>query len=1059
MLKTGLFSATVASFITESYQSLSPDSSDTTNALLTQISQQLVNISNGTPLTSIVPQSNHPFKPTASAVRVNVLWFLSLILSLSCALSATLMQQWARRYQELARRRGAFHRRARMRAYIFDGINSFGMTRAVATMPTLLHISVFFFFAGLIDFLFPIYATVAYATFGCIGVFALAYAILTVLPNIYLNCPYSTPLSGFTWHGFQFSAFGFLWTILTIDVLFRNTVSNVLDVANQRVMIPHRLKMWRESLEMKVKIHRQWFSQSLRRSVEIRAYRAESRVITSALEWTLTILDEEKEIEDFTARVPGFFDSRADPDATSAVLSLMSHQPNTDPIFGSRLCDLLEICIPGTSLIDDKARKCRMRVCLNCLWHFGRAYNQPGVSQLLPSFVHNSLLPEITRRVQIEEDSTIRVMGRCVVAVIINKFATDLNSRTILVNDELLSSLSSILGTKSYDLQFLLLQPGSVALANMISFGFGEVGTFVADEIPPDVLDMVKQTLAILSQGHLSLEDAELQVEETVAVFRNSNGKFERILVSRLFDLLNTCIQVPSPLTEGVRMSSLRMCLTGLWYFGQGFNWLGNSAPLPLYICAAFTPELIRGVRQHRDLAIRVIGRCVGAMVVNKLAANLNSRADPFSEVELRCLSVVLGIKGRDVDLFLRQPGAVSLSNHISLFFDDAGTWVTDIVPSDVLGIVQQTFTTLSPALSTQENVELQPEHTTIIQNGSYKEYERILVSQLLGTLNTCIQESSSLPEEVRTRCLRMCLKGMWYFGRAFNQLGNSVPLPSYICAAFTPEMICGIQRQHDLSVRLLGRCVWALVVSKLAANLNSLNNSIKDVELECLSAIFGDEGHSMELLLRRPGAVALSDFISLVFDEVGTWGMDTISSDVLDVVQKTLPILSRALSAQERAELQLEQTIAIFNGSNGKFGHILVPRLLELINTCIRETSLRPEELRTSCLRMCLKGLWHLTKEYNERGNSMSLPSYVYVAFNDLEMTHYIRQKTDLATRMIGRCVEAFVVNKLTADIRLHSASNAKLACLSAILGTRIDDVKLLLRHPHAIDLQTSFS
>src|SRR6202012_1882468 len=118
---------------------------------------------------------------------------------------------------------------------------------------------------------------------------------------------------------------------------------------------------------------------------------------------------------------------------------------------------------------------------------------------------------EITRRVQIEEDSTIRVMGGCVVAVIINKFATDLNSRTILVNDELLSSLSSILGTKSYDLQFLLLQPGSVALANMISFGFGEVGTFVADEIPPDVLDMVKQTLAILSQGHLSLEDAELQ--------------------------------------------------------------------------------------------------------------------------------------------------------------------------------------------------------------------------------------------------------------------------------------------------------------------------------------------------------------------------------------------------------------------------------------------------------------------------------------------------------------------------------------------------------------------
>ena len=152
MLKTGLFSATVAAFIIESYKQLSPDPGDTTNALLTQLSVQLVNISNGIPLPSIAAQRSQPFKPTASAVKVNVLWFLSLILSLNCALSATLMQQWARRYRELAQRRGAFHRRGRMRAYIFDGIDRFGMAQAVATMPMLLHISVFLFFAGLVEF-------------------------------------------------------------------------------------------------------------------------------------------------------------------------------------------------------------------------------------------------------------------------------------------------------------------------------------------------------------------------------------------------------------------------------------------------------------------------------------------------------------------------------------------------------------------------------------------------------------------------------------------------------------------------------------------------------------------------------------------------------------------------------------------------------------------------------------------------------------------------------------------------------------------------------------------
>ena len=133
--KTGLFSATVATFIIESYQNLSPNPSDTTNALLGQITQQLVNISTGTPLTIVLAQDNQPFKPTASTVRVNVLWFLSLVLSLTCALSATLMQQWARRYQELAQSHGAPHRRGRIRAYIFDGIRKFGMTRAVGQCP------------------------------------------------------------------------------------------------------------------------------------------------------------------------------------------------------------------------------------------------------------------------------------------------------------------------------------------------------------------------------------------------------------------------------------------------------------------------------------------------------------------------------------------------------------------------------------------------------------------------------------------------------------------------------------------------------------------------------------------------------------------------------------------------------------------------------------------------------------------------------------------------------------------------------------------------------------
>ncbi|KAF8267819.1 hypothetical protein EI94DRAFT_1492329, partial [Lactarius quietus] len=71
---TGVFSATVAAFIIVSYQSLLPDSTDATVRLLSQISQQLTAISDGTPLPAplILPDATS-FQPTPAAVRVNVM--------------------------------------------------------------------------------------------------------------------------------------------------------------------------------------------------------------------------------------------------------------------------------------------------------------------------------------------------------------------------------------------------------------------------------------------------------------------------------------------------------------------------------------------------------------------------------------------------------------------------------------------------------------------------------------------------------------------------------------------------------------------------------------------------------------------------------------------------------------------------------------------------------------------------------------------------------------------------------------------------------------------------
>ncbi|KAI9439503.1 hypothetical protein H4582DRAFT_1797974, partial [Lactarius indigo] len=191
---TGLFSATVAAFIIESYKQLQPNSSDTTVLLLAQISQQLAALSNGTFITIPSTLPSQTFRPSASAVRVNTLWFLSLTLSLTCALLATLMQQWVRRYLQVSQRWYGPYKRARIRTFFAEGVERFGLPRAVEALPALLRASVFLFFAGLVDFLVNINHRVAIALISAVAMGASAYFLCTALPLMYPNSPYQTPL-------------------------------------------------------------------------------------------------------------------------------------------------------------------------------------------------------------------------------------------------------------------------------------------------------------------------------------------------------------------------------------------------------------------------------------------------------------------------------------------------------------------------------------------------------------------------------------------------------------------------------------------------------------------------------------------------------------------------------------------------------------------------------------------------------------------------------------------------------------------------------------------------
>ncbi|KAJ6457738.1 hypothetical protein C8R45DRAFT_913599, partial [Mycena sanguinolenta] len=95
LIFSGLFSASLTAFLIESYKVLQPDSGELTVAVIALLSNQLAAIASNT--TFILPPSSN-FTPTTGALWCNALWFISLSLSLTCALLATLFERWAREF-------------------------------------------------------------------------------------------------------------------------------------------------------------------------------------------------------------------------------------------------------------------------------------------------------------------------------------------------------------------------------------------------------------------------------------------------------------------------------------------------------------------------------------------------------------------------------------------------------------------------------------------------------------------------------------------------------------------------------------------------------------------------------------------------------------------------------------------------------------------------------------------------------------------------------------------------------------------------------------------------
>ncbi|KAJ7100449.1 hypothetical protein C8R44DRAFT_352562 [Mycena epipterygia] len=200
LIFAGLFSASLTAFLIESYKTLSPDQGTITISVLAQISRQLDARFNAS---AADVSALEVFMPTSSSLACNTLWFLSLWASLSCALIATLVQQWTRDFIQRTEMRPSPIVRARIFSYLYFGLRRFGMHKVVELIPLLLHLSLLFFFAGLVAFLHPVNKGLMIMTAALLGVISAAYMYLTVLPIFSSDSPYRTALSNVVWGIFR----------------------------------------------------------------------------------------------------------------------------------------------------------------------------------------------------------------------------------------------------------------------------------------------------------------------------------------------------------------------------------------------------------------------------------------------------------------------------------------------------------------------------------------------------------------------------------------------------------------------------------------------------------------------------------------------------------------------------------------------------------------------------------------------------------------------------------------------------------------------------------------
>ena len=471
---------------------------------------------------------------------------LSLVLSLTSALLGTSVQQWVSRYIELPHIPSSLSARARVRSFLFLGTLNFGMQHAVETVPTLLHLSVFLFLIGLVILFFTLHKTVAIFLSNLVGLLGMVYLTLSILPCVYRNCPYGTPVSSILWrlwHSFAsllaFCLRSMIWILKGFHAL--------LGPYNLGAESPRERKLaqWSEIIENSLDEHRKFLKDGFRLSIVQGALDAPVVVDLKALVWLLDqpAMAEQSNFQEFIVNTAG-----------DTIVHLMNVSNEFERnVFRDHLLELLRSCAPDAPELNEGVRRRRLLVCLSAILRIvktsgdGISPSESVLRDMRTNFANIGLMQALWA----DTDPYIRVISRSICAFLMRHLV-----HKHLLEESERAWLQDVTGRSTNTISLSLDNLLEDDLMNLDFYVYGVLEHQKVD-LPVEVATLFLEIVAILANaGSQAFRRSVLEVVISPLMQRaeEQEDRLRREVIRSLRRVLE--IVFPSAATKPLRISS-----------------------------------------------------------------------------------------------------------------------------------------------------------------------------------------------------------------------------------------------------------------------------------------------------------------------------------------------------------------------------------------------------------------------------------------------------------------------------------------------------------------------